>query len=299
MQALLIDSKHMKNSSIIYQLSAILLFTIVTSCNPNYDMPGMFNGSSVRADKRFDQSMAYNEAHGYTHLYVPEDYRIYVGTDTHVDSTMYNWTTFLNAYTSDPTAPFALHLGDLVNADSNHDPFFASLPKNDTVFFAVGNHDLYFNQWETYRKHVPTSTYWFDTRRIDGTPLDLFICVDSGEGTLGVEPMKWLKATLAEKSTEGYRHIVVFSHTHMFKQDDSQGHTSNYPIEETYDLTSLFTKYHVTAYWAGHDHSREVTHYGGVTYIVVDALLDPAEKPFYMIASMGKQIVYDFVAVKK
>ena len=289
---------------ILFSVSVAVLFT---GCNPNYDMPGMFNGSSERADKRFEESMAYNQQHGYAHLIVPEDYRIYACTDTHVDSTTYNWETFVKLYKSDPACPFAIHLGDLINANNNFERFFkaaAVVPEGyvqgkDTCFYTLGNHDIYFNQWPAFKSYVHTSTYWFDTRTADGKLLDLFICLDSGEGTLGVEPLKWLNNTLEEKSEEGYRHIIVFTHTHVFKQDDSQGHTSNYSMEETYDITAILSKYHVDMYWSGHDHSREITHYGGVTYIVVDALDDPVETPFYMVADMSKAIHYDFIALEK
>lgn len=265
-------------------------------------MPGMFNGSSVRADKRFKESMTYNERVGYTHLTVPENYRVYICTDTHVDSTTYNLKQFVRQFKSDPLCPFALHLGDLVNEKNNHEKFFTAIADvakefpmhKDTMFYAVGNHDLYFNQWESYKRFIPTSTYWFDTRTADGKLLDLFICLDSSEGTIGIEPMNWLRRTLEQKSQENYRHIIVFTHTHMFKKDDSQGHTSNFPLEETYDLTALFSKYHVDMYWSGHDHCREFTDYGGVTYIVLDTMQDPAEKPFYMIANMSKNLHVDF-----
>ena len=288
---------------IIYFFFLILL---VISCNPNYDMAGMFNGSSIRADKRFDESMAYNEKAGYAHITVPEDYRVYVATDTHVDSTTYNTEEFVKRFRTDPSCRIALHLGDLVNENNNHEKFFDAVRraskhyygKRDTIFYAVGNHDLYFNQWESYKRFVPTSTYWFDTRTVEGKLLDLYICIDSGEGTIGVKPMNWLKETLEEKSQQGYRHIIVFTHTHMFKKDNSQGHTSNYPLEETYDLTALFTHYHVDMYWSGHDHSRELTNYGNVTYIVIDTMQDPAERPYFMIADMGKDIKTTFVGLK-
>ncbi len=288
-------------------LFLILGSLFFVACNPNYDMAGMFNGSSERADKRFNESMAYNEKNGYAHLIVPETYKVYVCTDTHVDSTTYNWETFVNSYKADLQCPFAIHLGDLVNENNNHERVFQAAAKvagkypagKDTMFYAVGNHDLYFNQWVNYKHFVPTSTYWFDTRTSSGKLLDLYICVDSGEGTLGVKPLDWLRNTLKEKSQEGYRHIIVFTHTHMFKQDDSQGHTSNYSMEETYDITAVLTKYHVDMYWSGHDHSREITHYGGVTYIIVDAMEDPVEHPYYMVAEMGKNIHYDFIAVEK
>ena len=290
-----------------FYLSLFTLLLAMTSCNPNYDMPGMFNGSSVRADKRFTESMAYNDKAGFARLVVPEDYRIYVCTDTHVDSTTYNLEKFVKLYKSDLLCPFAIHLGDLVNENHNHEKFFAAVDKvakdfpagKDTIFYTVGNHDLYFNQWESYKSFVSTSTYWFDTRTEDGKLLDLFICLDSGEGTLGVEPMNWLRNTLEQKNQENYRHIIVFTHTHMFKKDNSQGHTSNFPLEETYDLTALFTKYHVNMYWSGHDHSRELTNYGGVTYIVLDTMQDPAEQPFYMIADMAQHIDIRFEQLTK
>lgn len=288
----------------------ILPFVALAACNPNYDMPGMFNGSSVRADERFVQSMQYNDKAGYAHVIVPEDYRIYACTDSHVDSTTRNLEQFVKAYKADINCPFAIHLGDLINAKDNYPRFFQAMAVKpdkpvigkelgDTVFYTLGNHDLYFNQWEEYKKYIPTSTYWFDTRTKEGKLLDLFICLDSGEGTLGVKPLKWLNDILAEKSEAGYRHIIVFTHTHMFKQDDSQGHTSNYSMEETYDITSLLTRYGVEMYWSGHDHSREITKYGGVTYIVVDSLEDPDPNPFYMIVNMGNYISYDFISLKK
>lgn len=278
---------------------------VIAGCNPNYDMPGMFNGSSVRADVRFDQSMQYNAQAGYAHLIVPENYRVYACTDSHVDSTTRHLEQFVKAYKADARCPFAIHLGDLINAKGNYPRFFAAMqvvpegyiPGKDTVFYTPGNHDLYFNQWEEYKKYVHTSTYWFDTRTSDGKLLDLFICLDSGEGTLGVKALDWLRETLAQKSQEGYRHIIVFTHTHMFKHDDSQGHTSNYSMEETYEITSLLSRYCVDMYWSGHDHSREVIRYGAVTYIVVDALEDPVEDAFYMVADIGTTIGYNFVKI--
>ena len=296
----------MKN--IKYQLSIInlLLLLAITACNPNYDMPGMFNGSSERADKRLAESLDYDKKVGEIHLTVPEDYTVYVCTDTHVDSTTHNWEKFVKLYKADAACPFALHLGDLINAKGNFGRFFNAakvapagyVSGKDTMFSVVGNHDLYFNQWPEYKSFVGTSTYWFDTRTADGTLLDLYICLDSGEGTLGVDGLKWLSDILQEKAEKKYRHIIVFTHTHMFKQDDSQGHTSNYSMEETYEIASLLTKYGVAEYWSGHDHSREMTTYGKVKYIVVDALEDPVEEAFFMKVRMGKNIEHEFVDIK-
>lgn len=289
--------------TIHYSLFILLLF--VTACNPNYDMPGMFNGSSERADKRLAESLEYDKRVGEIHLTVPETYAVYVATDTHVDSTTHHWSKFVNCYKADKDCAFAIHLGDLINAKNNFARFFDAakvapegyVPGKDTIFYVVGNHDLYFNQWPEYKSYIGTSTYWFDTRTSGGKLLDLYICIDSGEGTLGVDGIKWLEDILKEKSEQPYRHRIILTHTHMFKQDDSQGHTSNYSMEETYEIAALLTKYGVSEYWSGHDHSREITNYGNVTYIVVDALEDAVEDAYYMISTMSSSIEHKFVKI--
>lgn len=290
-------------ANIYFSLIAVTLF--FAACNPNYDMGGMFNGSSERADKRLAESLEFDEKVGEIHLTVPEDYTVYVCTDTHVDSTTYHWTKFVNLYKADKDCAFAIHLGDLINAKHNFPRFFEAaktkpagyIPGKDTIFYVVGNHDLYFNQWPEYKSYVGTSTYWFDTRTSSGKLLDLFVCIDSGEGTLGEKGLQWLSDILSTMADKPYRHRIVLTHTHMFKQDNSQGHTSNYSMEETYEIAAILTKYGVNEYWSGHDHSREITHYGGVIYIVVDALEDPVEDAYYMHTVMSKNITHNFVKI--
>lgn len=268
----------------------------MAACNPNYDMPGMFNGSSPKVAVRFAESMAYNDSAGVRHVVVPTaDYRVYVCTDSHIDSTHYNIDSFAAAVAADTLCPFALHLGDLINAQG-HMPYARAALRGIPFFITPGNHDLYFNQWQEFRSFFGSSVYWFDTRLPDGTLLDRFICLDSAEGTLGTDQMRWLRTLLA---TDGYRHTIVFTHTHLFKQDNSQGHTSNYAIEETYELTSLLSQGGVDMYWCGHDHSREITHYAGFTSVIVGTIQDPASPAFYMVADMTDEITYRFVSVGK
>ncbi|MDY2943769.1 MAG: metallophosphoesterase [Paludibacteraceae bacterium] len=300
---------------------------ILSSCNPNYDMAGMFNGSSPEVSTRFEQSMAYNDSVGIPAVVVPTaDYRVYVCTDSHIDSVPTNLTTFVQAAAADTLCPLAIHLGDLVNAQE-HIPYAVSLlqglpnllttnhsPLTTTLAITPGNHDIYFNQWDEWRGYFGTSVYWFYTMLPDSTILDRFICLDSAEGTLGTAQLQWLRELLtgdAGVSPAGasplttnhlplttnhpFRHTVVFTHTHLFKRDNSQGHTSNYAIEETYELTSLLEQGGVDMYWCGHDHSREITQYAGFTAIIVDAIEDHYPLAFYMIADFSDQINYRFI----
>ena len=285
---------------ILYVAFVILL----PSCNPNYDMAGMLNGSSPEVSTRFEQSMAYNDSVGIPAVVVPSaDYRVYVCTDSHIDSIPTNLTTFVQAAAADTLCPLLLHLGDLVNAQG-HIPYAVSLltPNQSplTTFLALGNHDIYFNQWDEWRSYFGTSVYWFYTMLPDSTVLDRFICLDSAEGTLGTAQLQWLRELLTTNhlpltTNHPFRHTIVFTHTHLFKRDNSQGHTSNYAIEETYELTSLLEQGGVDMYWCGHDHSREITDYAGFTSIVVDAIEDHYPPAFYMIADLSDQINYRFI----
>lgn len=87
------------------------------------------------------------------------------------------------------------------------------------------------------------------------------------------------------------------THTHFFMRDGSQGVATNFSIEETYALLNLFQAHGVDMVWSGHDHSREVTQYKDMTCIIVDSMKEEDKSPYYMRASMGEEITYEFVAV--
>ena len=286
----------------IILLSALVL----CACNPdtwNLDVVGMISGTSAGIDERVEESFAYNCEHGFPVINATsEAYNVFVATDSHVDRSRTNWELFINAYHADINCPLAIHLGDLINAQNHWDYMkrpVDSIPvnplKKDTLLVVAGNHDLYFNQWSEYVRLFKTSTYYAIVR----TPLgkqDLYIFVDTGEGFLGKRQTEWLKQTLAWADTQGFRHIVVNTHTHLFKRDSSQGHTSNMPLEETYALLHLLKEHNVEMFWCGHDHSREITNLGTMTSIIVDALFDREPHPGYMVATCGDEpIRYHFV----
>ncbi|MCQ2308228.1 MAG: metallophosphoesterase [Bacteroidales bacterium] len=290
----------MKNKIILF---ATIIF-LMTSCSKdnNLDMLGMFTSISASSNERFKQSKEYNETNGYDKVIVnQDDYKLYVMSDTHVDFSTKNLDTFVETYLSDTgAAPFALHLGDQINASSHWDYYAEHVqPIFDagrTLYHALGNHDLYYDQWNEFRKRWHTATYWLEVITPSGMK-DIFICLDSANGTLGTDQRDWLEELLKEKSQENYRNIIVYTHSHFFKKDTSQGHTSNFTMEETYDLTELFSKYHVSMVLQGHSHSRDFTIFKGVEYLRVDAIEDSAEKAFYTILTVGDKIDYDFVKV--
>lgn len=279
-----------------------LLMLILTSCGKNIDYLGLFMTINESPDERFAQSMEYNAQHGYDKItVVPDNYEVYVMSDIHVDFSTNNLDRFVSDYLADSVAaPFALCLGDLINATGHFDLFDEHVkPVSDAgrkIYYTVGNHDLYFNQWPEFRSRYHTSTYWFEVQTVSNFK-DLYIAIDSGNGTLGVDQRKWLENVLKDKQNQGYRHIVVFTHTHFFKKDTSQGHTSNFNLEETYDLLDLFDRYDVSLVLQGHSHHRDLTIFKDVVYLRVDALEDHYPDAYYTILNVGENINYSFVKV--
>ncbi len=281
----------------------IAVAVLLTACGEsNLDVIGMVATRSEGADARFAQSMAYKQEHGVDTIVVADnDYLLYVVSDTHVDFTTFNLDTFVTDYLSDPkAAPFCLHLGDLINSVNHYDTCVAHLARiwdgtGDTCFCIPGNHDIYFNQWQVYASHLKTGCYYF----IAKTPnfKDLYIAIDSSDGTLGKNQRKWLEDVLSAAQEEHYRHIIAFTHTHFFKVDASQGHTSNFALEETYDLCDLFARYGVELVLQGHSHSRNLTNFKGVQYLRVDALEEHFYNAYYTILDVGQTINWQFVPV--
>ena len=291
--------------NLLYLSLIALVFTSCASDDTTLDIAGLFSPNGEVVGTRFAQSMAYNDSVGEMHLEMgSDDYLIYVCADSHITRKNHkNLDFFIDQYRAETAPKLALHLGDIIDAQKNYPCadsilHFAGQTILDTVFATPGNHDIYFRQWSIYRSFFKTSAYWFDTNN-GAKKLDLFICLDSAEGTLGVDQMNWLRNLLANKSKEGYRRIVVFTHTHIWKLDESQGHTSNMALEETYELTSLLGQYGVETVWCGHQHAMQRVVFKNVLYLVLNATKDKEQGQAYMIAEMGNNVNYSFVEYPK
>jgi len=266
----------------------------------------MFAGSSPTIDKRFEQSMEYNQQAGYATIQAPSDnYHVYVCTDTHIHHTRKRWEHFINAYRGDELCPLAVHLGDIIDATTDFgyieealapQALSAEVAKQDTLMAVCGNHDIYFKQWEQFIQTFKTSSYYFVVETPAGKK-DLFVVFDSADGTVGRKQLDWMRETLAWAEQQAFRHIVACTHTNFFKRDNSQGHSSNFTQEETYALLNILTEHGVDMLWTGHDHCREITQVKNMTSIVVDSMKDEDKEPYYMLVTMGEKIDYEFVAV--
>ena len=292
------------NSKLSLRLCCLLVVALgVLSCK-KYDLVGLFYGASPRADSRFEDSQQYNQSHAIDTLFATtEAYHLYVCGDSHITRSRANWETFITTYRQDFLCPLAIHLGDIIS-EQDHWEYacepLTAIPhlsgKQDTLMTVTGNHDLYFDQWKDYKRYFYTSTYYFLVQTPSGA-LDLFIMLDSGEGTLGEKQLAWLKQLLSWAKSQPFRHRFVCTHTNLFMEDWSQSNTSNFPLEETYYLMNLWDESGVDYVLTGHDHYHSVTQWNHCHYLVLDALEDAATNASFLLMNVSTQVTYDFVSL--
>jgi len=232
------------------------------------------------ANERFNQSEESNQKIPFREISVPsDDYQILSMADSHVETTnTQNLDLFFKA--AKLTKPAAVILdGDLTNGRSNHyDVFEKHLPVQDSLslFFVAGNHDVYFNGWKEFYSRFGTSTYRFSIK----TPFakDMFVCLESGGGTLGDNQISWLTNTLRTCRSE-YRYCFVVTHNNLFRAHHTP--STNPMTDELGVLIELFTKYRVNMVITGHDHKRDDSLFGITRYIQLDALQDGMSNASY------------------
>jgi len=281
----------------------LLLFPIfISSCNI-VDVNGfIISGSSDHVEERYRSSIESGWPSTSVIRATKNNYKVYLCTDIHfTHNKVSGLEDFVNTCAYDKTAEyFAICLGDMIGGKGMFESFREKLTPFDKAgiqfYPALGNHDLYFDGWKEYVNHWPSSVYTLKVKTpSDGT--DLFIFLDSAEGTLGKSQREWLEGILSEAETSSYRHTIILTHTHFFRRDYSQKTTSNYTLDETAQLMSLFSQYGVEAVLTGHDHHYEKTIYKGVCYYTLNSLVrDKGNSSFYAF-TFGEDIKFQEYAL--
>lgn len=286
----------------VKKICFLFLITCLAACD-KYDFMGMISPGSISVDRRFEQSMAWNETHHPLVLHVPkDDYQVYVCTDLHTEYTTHHLTKFLNLERNDSTACLSIILGDLIHIKGAMSRVYNALtcPSStqkhcDTVLTIAGNHDLFNDQWEDYKNYFGTSTYYLTIR----TPhtQDLFVFLDSGSGTLGRKQIKWLQSLLEEKR-ELYRHCIVCSHVNLFSNNRPINFSGNFSIEETYEIIDILSKNNVDFFLQGHHHRRDIIDFNKVKYLLIETLKDSFEDAGFLTLQCYQNIGYQYKKLK-
>lgn len=265
----------------------VLIFAalILSSCS-HLDVKGMFLPTSDSVQTRFEQSSQINKELKAGVLASDDNYVLYAATDPHIDQTSRNLRIFNDAARNDDEALFGMVLGDCTDIRDNLPAYLDALAysseyhSNDLrIFHVLGNHDIFYGGWEKFRKLIGPSVYWFEVVFPQGK--DLYICLDTANGTLGRKQTDWFR-TFLENNRNEYRHCIILTHTNLFYTDNSQVSSGNMPIEETYAIMDLLGRNRVSLVLQGHDHFREVLEYDGVCFAIIGAISDKSDAPEYL-----------------
>ena len=296
----------MKNTHLILIAAAMML---ATGCN-RLDIAGMVVNRSD-TEERVADWIDYNNQHGEPVIEnAPDEYHIYSCSDSHYSERdsivpqgekdrLYKYIT---AERNDPMAIFAIHAGDMVN-ESGEKGFLmteAALEYNpetqaedDPCFLVMGNHDVYFDCAPYFKQHFHTSTYTVTVKTVGGYQ-DLYIFLDSGNGTHGKRQLDWLEEKLSHR--EDYRHCIVISHNWLFRTSYNYTTTpaANLPQDEQYAFMDLMSRNNVEVVLMGHFHMREQRQFGGVQYLMTDNLNEGKITPSYLVLTVGEKVRYEY-----
>lgn len=270
----------------VKRISAIVLAaTIIWSCN-ELDLKGLIMPTGEGVQSRFEQSKKMNEELKAGTLAAQENYVVYVATDPHIHKTARNLNTFNDILRNDAQAIFGVILGDCTDVRDNLPSYLDALTYNPDrhaynheIYHVLGNHDVFFRGWTSFKEMVGPSVFWFEVSFNSGK--DLYISLDTATGTLGSKQTEWFKSFLKDKR-ENYRHCIILTHTNLFYTDNSQVGSGNMPIEEVYSLLDLLGRHNVSLVLQGHDHYREDLTYNNVRYTVLGTIRDESEAPEYL-----------------
>ena len=297
----------MKKQYLIILASACMILS--TGCN-RLDIAGMVVNRSD-TEERVADWLDYNAQNGEPIIEnAPDEYHIYSCSDSHYSERdsivpqgdkdrLYKYIT---AERSDPMAVFAIHAGDMVN-ESGETGFImteAALQYNaetqaedDPCFLVIGNHDVYYDCAKFFKQHFHTSTYTVTVKTVSGFK-DLYIFLDSGNGTHGKRQLEWLEEKLSHR--EDYRHCMVISHNWLFRTSYNYTTTpaANLPQDEQYAFMDLMSNNNVEMVIMGHFHMREQRQFGGVQYLMTDNLNDGKVTPSYLVLTVGEKVKYEY-----
>lgn len=279
-------------------VSAIALMLTATSCD-RLDVAGMFFSSGTHTEERVAQWLEWNAQHPATVITgAPDNYKVYVCSDIHLEGSVERVQTFLRHEYADPMGLFSIINGDLANERGDRpfrqlDSLLKLAEAVDTCFVTIGNHDIYFDCEKYFSQYFHTSTYTVTVNTVGGAK-DLFVFLDSGNATHGRRQLEWLKQLLQQR--DQYRHVVVGTHTCLFRNSYNYSTTpaANLPEEETYELLSLMEQNQVSLFLMGHFHHKEQHFIGGVPYVMTDNLNEEKDTPSYLVVTLGNGVDYKY-----
>jgi hypothetical protein len=238
------------------------LAAAASSCDPGEYWDYLSLEEDAKTDDRFHESMSGGAKQLDFPFDAPDSFSFLWTTDIHITTGQPNLMDKLGYYADQTGAVLALHSGDCV--DDGYDKEYQKwvrlmdhyLPC--PMFSAIGNHDLYSDGWDKYKKYIGPSAYRFQYGTCD------FIFIDTAAGTLGWDQMNWLEKILERG---GPPNRFIFSHYPIYEgglqTPSSMGNT-----EERMKLIWMMDEYNVKYFLCGHKPTDEHYKIRGVRVIL-------------------------------
>ena len=291
----------MKKTYTYSLLLASFVMLAFSSCN-RLDIAGMVINRSDTEERVADWLDWDSQNEPFVINNVPDNYFFYSCSDSHINDDNSRLARYVTKERNDLQAAFSIIAGDLTN-ESGERPYIladsaimfnpAFHLKNDPCFPIIGNHDVYYDCTEYYKKYFHTSTYTVTVITHSGYQ-DLYIFLDSGNGTHGRRQLDWLEEQLSHRTD--YRYCFVISHNWLFRTTYNYTTTpaANLPEEEQYAFMDLMSHNAVDMVIMGHFHYRDTKTFGGVKYVMTDNLNESKEEPSYLVVRCADKITYEY-----
>lgn len=264
----------------------LILSLLVTGCGKDLDLNGLVK-SDTTPDERFVESTKKGWMRSPREITIDTcSYSLIFAADCHIGTTR-NFSKLLDLSRL-PGVTGLFLAGDMSTGHAeDYDTLKNLLNRTDSVnwYMTVGNHDLFFGGWKLFFSYFGSSAYTVIIKTPQGS--DLYICLDTGGGTLGGNQLQWLKDLLSGQRDD-FRNCIVVTHNNFFRDHFTE--STNPLVEEISTLLDLFAEYRVDMVITGHDHKRYEEEFGPTAYITLDGLEDGLASASYLELTVEKGI---------
>ena len=229
------------------------------------DLLGLFgsNDLSVRFKER--NNLKYIKSKGWESLSLgSNEYSFLIVSDTHIENgDAFGLERIKNVILGDNTIKFAAFTGDITQCAEKKDfnKFFEIADSLGIPCYPViGNHDVYFNNWDNWKNLIGSTCYRID----DDAGWATLLILDTANGSFGDDQLNWLKKQL--KTAKG--RVFAFTHTNFFVDNPTDIQQLTDPRERAKVCSML--KGRCDTMFTGHLHSRVINDVGGVHYLCIE-----------------------------
>jgi len=262
----------------------ILLCCAALGCKA--DLGGLFVSTDLDVRLKDKNNFKYLKNDELSNVILGDEYSFIVITDTHIeDGNAHGLEKIKDVIENNNNIKFVVLCGDITHYGGERDiKYFIEIARSLPVpaYPAIGNHDIYFDNWKVWKKHIGSTRY-----RVSADSADLFI-LDSANGFFGKEQIDWLEKEF--KKTRG--RVFLFSHHNFFIGFDKYPNIQQFSdTRERARVVSLL-KGKCDIMFSGHSHERLVNETGGTLYVNIE---DYIENKTYCLVTVTKTgVSYEF-----